>query len=205
MVGLSFKNFLLRIVTLGIYHFWGKTEVRKRIWSAIRINGEPLQYTGTGKEMFLGFLFVLGVVTRAAAAPDDRSASSLVFGPSRPRSAFQVRALRRLFFYLIGVGMHRAIRYRMSRTIWRGIRGGLEGSAWRYGWTYFWTGILLIADAWLGLAVARDKLQGLITNDMRFGNRPFHSTRRPARSMARSPRCGSARSRSSMLIGLASG
>ena len=62
-VALSFKNFLLRIVTLGVYQFWGKTEVRKRIWSAIRLNGEPLQYTGTGKEMFLGFLFVLAVVT----------------------------------------------------------------------------------------------------------------------------------------------
>ena len=34
MVALSFKNFLLKIVTLGIYQFWGKTEVRRRIWSA---------------------------------------------------------------------------------------------------------------------------------------------------------------------------
>ena len=62
MVGLSVKNFLLRIVTLGIYGFWGKTEVRKRIWSGIRLNGEPLQYSGTGKELFLGFLVIFGVV-----------------------------------------------------------------------------------------------------------------------------------------------
>ena len=42
LVGLSFKNFLLTVITLGIYSFWGKTEVRKRIWSSVRIQGEPL-------------------------------------------------------------------------------------------------------------------------------------------------------------------
>jgi len=37
--GLSMLNGLLRILTLGVYHFWGKTEVRQRIWSAVRIDG----------------------------------------------------------------------------------------------------------------------------------------------------------------------
>ena len=55
-------NLLLRVLTLGIYHFWAKTEVRKRIWSAIRINDEPLTYTGRGMELFLGFLIVFLVV-----------------------------------------------------------------------------------------------------------------------------------------------
>ena len=36
-LGLSLLNGLLRIVTLGVYHFWGKTEVRQRIWSAVMI------------------------------------------------------------------------------------------------------------------------------------------------------------------------
>src|SRR5262249_60228612 len=62
LIGLSFVNFVLRILTLGIYHFWGKTEVRRRIWSAVRLNGEPLEYTGTGKELFLGFLVVLFLI-----------------------------------------------------------------------------------------------------------------------------------------------
>ena len=47
-LGLSLLNGVLRILTLGIYHFWGKTEVRQRIWSAVRIDGEPLDYRGTG-------------------------------------------------------------------------------------------------------------------------------------------------------------
>ena len=58
LIGLSFINTLFRLTTLGIYHFWAKTEVRQRIWSAIRINDEPLTYTGRGMELFVGFLIV---------------------------------------------------------------------------------------------------------------------------------------------------
>ena len=44
-----------------------------------------------------------------------------------------------LFFLVVGNAMYRAQRYRLSRTEWRGIRGGLVGSPGAYGWTYFWT------------------------------------------------------------------
>src|SRR5215470_19726870 len=59
---LSLLNGLLRILTLGVYHFWGKTEVRQRIWSAVRVDGEPLEYRGTGGELFKGFLVVFLLV-----------------------------------------------------------------------------------------------------------------------------------------------
>jgi uncharacterized membrane protein YjgN (DUF898 family) len=169
MVALSFKNFLYRIITLGIYHFWGKTEVRKRIWSAIRINGEPLQYTGTGKEMFLGFVFVLVVLTVPTLL---LVLVGLVVAGETGANVVQT-LVSIAFFYLVGVGMHRAIRYRMSRTLWRGIRGGLEGDSWGYGWTYFWTGIVLVLTlGWAGPWRAV-KLQGLVSNGLRFGDRPF--------------------------------
>ncbi len=171
MVAISFKNFLLKIVTLGIYQFWGKTEVRRRIWSAIRINGEPLQYTGTGKEMFLGFLVVLAVLTIPSLLVS--LGAMVVFGPkSRAPDIFQ--GIFTLFiFFLIGVGAHKATRYRLTRTRWRGIRGGLEGSSWSYGGWYFGTGILLILTlGWIS-PWRSAKLQSFITNGMRFGDRPF--------------------------------
>lgn len=169
MVGLSVKNFLLRIVTLGIYNFWGKTEVRKRIWSAIRINGEPLQYTGTGKELFLGFLLVLAVLSLPTLLLTLLSLAQFGMRGADVAQTFFTIA----FLYLIGVGTHRAVRYRMSRTFWRGIRGGLEGDSWKYGWTYFWTGIVLVLTLGWAAPWRAVKLQGLITNGLRFGNRPF--------------------------------
>ena len=36
-------------------------------------------------------------------------------------------------FPLAFVGQYAGLRYKLSRTRWRGIRCGMAGSAWRYG------------------------------------------------------------------------
>jgi uncharacterized membrane protein YjgN (DUF898 family) len=171
LIGLSIVNFILRLLTLGIYHFWGKTEVRRRIWSAVRLNGEPLEYTGTGMELFLGFLVVLFCVF----LPFLLAGFALVYllGPqTRLLPLLQMLAYV-VFFFLIGVAIHRALRYRLARTRWRGIRGGLEGSSLRFAWTYFWTALLIpFTLGWI-IPWRATKLQGRLSNDMRFGNRPF--------------------------------
>jgi uncharacterized membrane protein YjgN (DUF898 family) len=176
LIGLSILNFVLRIVTLGIYHFWGKTEVRRRIWSAIRLNDEPLEYTGTGLELLLGFLVVLGVVFLPITL--GVFALTFTFGPESPVTVgFQFLAYAVLGF-LLGVAIHRAMRYRLSRTRWRGIRGGLEGSSLGYAWTYFWTALLIpLTLGWI-LPWRAAKLHRHMSNDMRFGNRPFRSDAR---------------------------
>jgi uncharacterized membrane protein YjgN (DUF898 family) len=171
LIRLSLINFVLRMLTLGIHHFWGKTEVRRRIWSSVRLNGEPLQYTGTGMELFLGFLVVLAAVLLPLMLISV--AIVLMFGPqSRLLPAFQLLIYIALFF-LIGFAIHRAMRYRLARTRWRGIRGGLEGSALGYAWTYFWTALLIpLTLGWI-MPWRATILQSRIANGMRFGNRPF--------------------------------
>jgi uncharacterized membrane protein YjgN (DUF898 family) len=171
LIGLSIVNFLLRIVTLGIYHFWGKTEVRRRIWSAIRLNGEPLEYTGTGKELFLGFLVVVAVILLPLML--GVFAVTFTFGPDSLATALLQTLIYVALFFLVGVAMHRALRYRLSRTRWRGIRGGLEGSSWSYAWTHFWTALLVpLTLGWI-MPWRATMLQRALSNDMRFGNRPF--------------------------------
>jgi uncharacterized membrane protein YjgN (DUF898 family) len=172
LIGLSIVNFILRVLTLGIYHFWGKTEVRRRIWSAVRLNGEPLEYTGTGKELFIGFLVVLLCVFLPLLLVGG--ALVYVLGPqSRLLPAFQLLAYV-FFFFLIGMAIHRALRYRLARTRWRGIRGRLEGSSLHFAWTFFWTAILIpFTLGWI-MPWRATKLQSLLNNGMRFGNRPFH-------------------------------
>jgi uncharacterized membrane protein YjgN (DUF898 family) len=171
LYALSFINFLLRIVTLGIYGFWARTEVRKRIWSAVRIEGEPLHYTGTGKELFLGFLIVFfmllvpfTVVTAVVV---------MAFGPESAAMSIYTLSLYVMTFLLIGVAIYRAQRYRLSRTRWRAIRGALVGSPNSYAWTYFWTGIVAVLSFGWALPWRSTKLQGIMTRDTRFGSEPF--------------------------------
>ena len=52
--------------------------------------------------------------------------------------------------YLPMVAVYAAQRYRLTRTLWRGIRGGMSGSAWTYGLRA--VGYNLIAAITLGLA-----------------------------------------------------
>ncbi len=171
MVALSVINFLLKILTLGIYQFWGKTEVRQRIWSAVRLEGEPLAYTGTGRELMTGFTLVFAAVLIPALLYS--LVSAVLFAPMSAGAAMAQGLLTCLFVFLFGVGVHRAQRYRLSRTRWRGIRGSLVGSPWRYARTYFWTTLLIpVTLGWI-IPWRSTRLQRLLVDDMRFGDKAF--------------------------------
>ena len=59
---IAISNFFLNLITLWFYRFWAKTRTRRHIWNCVQVNGEPLEYTGTGKELFFGFLIIMGVI-----------------------------------------------------------------------------------------------------------------------------------------------
>ena len=174
LAGLGFINLLLTIVTLGIYHFWAKTEVRRRLTSSIRINGEPMEYTGTGKELFLGFIIILAIVLIPFQVLVV--GAQLYFGPRSPVSSLIVFATLPLIFYLYGVAAYRARRYRRSRLRWRGVRGALVGNSWAYAWGALWTGFVDIWT-WGWLTPWRENyLHRWLMTDTRFGDRPFRYT-----------------------------
>jgi uncharacterized membrane protein YjgN (DUF898 family) len=170
--GLSLLNGVLRILTLGVYHFWGKTEVRQRIWSAVRIDGEPLEYRGTGGELFRGFLIVFFLILLPMVLAGF--AASLFFDMTG-YTVYQI-AFWGVLFLLSGIGIHRARRYRLSRTRWRGIRGGLSGRSWGFAWTYLWTMLLVpVTFGWI-LPWRAVRLQRTLCNDTRFGDNAFTFT-----------------------------
>jgi uncharacterized membrane protein YjgN (DUF898 family) len=141
LAGLGLLNFCLNIITLGIYGFWGRTEVRKRIWSSVQLNGEPLAYTGTGRELFFGFLIVFGFILLPTLA--ITLAGIVWLGQNTIQYTFLQITMGLGFLLLGGIASYRARRYRLSRTAWRGIRGSLEGSSLSYGWTSFWLTLLV--------------------------------------------------------------
>ncbi|MEQ9123812.1 MAG: DUF898 family protein, partial [Alphaproteobacteria bacterium] len=74
---------------------------------------------------------------------------------------------------LIPVAVYRARRYRLSRTVWRGLRGSLAGSTWGY-----WKRALLYGLAgWLTLGLLRPlahvRLTGYLVGHTRFGDGRF--------------------------------
>lgn len=171
LVRLAIVNFILNILTLFIYQFWAKTQVRRHIWASIRLNGEPLEYTGTGKELFLGALIVFLVLLLPTIILF--AVLSIVLGPDHWALAVTQLAVVFVYLLLYGMAVYRARRYRLSRTLWRGIRGTLVGSAWTFSLLYFGSIILRsMTMGWTTPAMNLELQQRLI-RDMRFGDAAF--------------------------------
>ena len=166
------SNVLLTIVTLGIYRFWAAARQRRYLWSRTELIGEPLEWTGSGKEMFIGFLMVMAVLLPfflffqfllpALAARGLAMIGGLVM------MLFYVAIL-----YLGGFARFRALRYRLSRSWWRGIRGGSDNPGWDYGGEYLGRTILSGITWGLAWPWQAAHLWNSLWNQMSFGQQQF--------------------------------
>jgi uncharacterized membrane protein YjgN (DUF898 family) len=134
---IAFTNLLLTIVTLGFYRFWATTRERQYLWSRSVFVDESLEWAGTGKELFIGFLIVLVAIFLPIAIISE-VAKRLIFQGHEVIGGLLFIATFVMFFYLGGVARFRALRYRLSRTRWRGIRGGSDDQGLKFGLSYMW-------------------------------------------------------------------
>ncbi len=130
---LYLTNFLLTLCTLGVYSFWGKTNIRKYIWGNCQFGSDRFSYHGTGDELIRGFvkailiffaanvLFII-LKTVLLRALGHTKLLDVVFG------IFQYAML----FGFFALAMIGTWRYRLSRTSWRGIRFAFTGKTIDY-------------------------------------------------------------------------
>lgn len=170
-----FTNLLLTIVTLGIYRFWGTTRVRHYLWSRTRLMGEPLEWTGTGRELFIGFLLVL-VVIGLPFLLLQFGLQALVLRGHVMAAGILGTGLPLLIFYLVGVARFRALRYRLSRTFWRGIRGGSDDQGLGYGLSWMWRTVAGYVPLGLLIPWAMTSLWNRRWGAMSFGSEQFRAT-----------------------------
>ena len=135
----------LELVTLGFYRFWLTTDIRRHLWSNTQIDGDAPEYTGRGKELLIGFL-----VAHAILVPIYLG-YFLIGIEAEHLKAFASLPLV-AFFYLFGqFAIYRARRYRLTRTVWRGVRFWMSGSGWIYALKASLWGVLVVIT--LGLAL----------------------------------------------------
>lgn len=146
--GMGFKIAFLSLITLGFYRFWGKTQVRRYLWSRVSLLGDRFEYTGTGKELFLGFLIALGVLIPLGAM--SHFTQLFLAGKSITTHVVVIGAQYAVLLYLIGYATYRARRYRLSRTVYRGIRFWQTGS--NVGYALRMLGYTLLTLLTLGIA-----------------------------------------------------
>jgi hypothetical protein len=153
------------LVTVGFYRFWLATDIRRHLWSNTVIDGDAAEYTGRAKELLIGFLIAMAIIVPVYLA-------YFIAGMEAERvQAFASLPLF-LFFFVFGqFAIYRARRYRLTRTIWRGVRFWMTGSGWAYaGWSLLWgigtmftLGLLL---PWREAALERYKMKNTHYGDL---------------------------------------
>ncbi|MCI0599390.1 MAG: DUF898 domain-containing protein [Beijerinckiaceae bacterium] len=156
---------LLELATFGFYRFWLATNIRRHIWSSTSAGTDVLEYTGTGRELFIGFLFALAILMPIYLA-------YFALGVEAERwQAFASFPLVIALYGFMQFAIFRARRYRLTRTIWRGVRFWMTGSGTAYasralGWTLLTVLTLGFAYPWRASALERYKMGHTFYGDL---------------------------------------
>src|SRR3989337_2410152 len=165
LFGIQVVNILLTIITVGIYYFWGKVRVRKYLYSQTELMGDRFAYHGTGKELFIGWLKAIVIIGVGLFV--IRILTTFV----HPLLGMLIYPIILVFIPFAMVG---AMRYRLSRTSWYGIRFSFRG-LFKTAFAKYAVGLLLTAIT-LGVYYPffYANMRHFWINNSYFGNTPFH-------------------------------
>jgi uncharacterized membrane protein YjgN (DUF898 family) len=162
---LVMRGAMLELVTVGFYRFWLATDMRRHMWSHTSIAGDAAEYTGTAKELLIGFLFAMAILAPLYLI-------YFLAGLEAERLKTLASVPLGLFFYVfMQFAIYRARRYRLTRTVWRGVRFSMVGSglsyAWRSGlWSLLVAMTLGLALPWRQAALERFKMRHTSYGDL---------------------------------------
>ncbi|MEO0957930.1 MAG: DUF898 family protein [Pseudomonadota bacterium] len=127
---IAFTGAILSVLTVGLYRFWMITRLRRAYAGSIRIDGDPIEYTGTGFEKMLGFLIAVALLAVYLGIANVFLIFAGIVSLDAGALFAPVSLVAVLPFYFWA--QYRSQKYFLARLNWRGIRFGLAGGAWGY-------------------------------------------------------------------------
>src|SRR3981189_616361 len=155
----------LGLIPVGFYRFWPAPDIRRHLWSNSHIDGDAAEYTGRGRELLIGFLIALAILVPVYLA-------YFLAGLEAERYKAFASIPLLAFFYLFGqFAIYRARRYRLTRTVWRGVRFWMSGSGWAYAARAVLWGLLMLLTVglilpWREAALERYKMRHCCYGDL---------------------------------------
>lgn len=172
LLGIHLIGLLLSMITLGIYRFWWRTNVRRYLWSCVAYKDEPFEYTGRGLELFIGFLIAFFFILLPLGGVYFLGVMLIQSGQFL-LGGLVAGGIYVGFFVLYGAAIYRVMFYRISRTRWRGIRGALGGSAWSYAFRFFGLSLLQVVTLGFAAPYVSTRLYGYVIGNIWFGSGRF--------------------------------
>jgi len=170
LFGRLLRGYLLMLPTLGLYRFWLTTAKRRFYWQNTVIGDDRLEYTGSAVQLLIGFLFAIGVFL-----PIYIGFFYLSF-QSSTIAAIGYGAAALLLWFLSGYAIYRGRDFRLSRTLWRGVRFDQKGSALGYAVRRFFWSLLVLVTAGLAFPFMAGNLWRYRYTHTWYGDRQFTFT-----------------------------
>ncbi|MEO6395795.1 MAG: DUF898 family protein [Devosia sp.] len=167
LTGVILRGYLLMVPTIGIARFWQVTWKRRFYWQHTLLDGDPLEYTGHASQLLIGFLFALGFFLPVYVAffyLSTRLSELALIGYG---------AIGAVLWFLSGYALYRGRDFRLSRTLWRGVRFDMRGNGWAYALRRFLWSLLALVTLGLAYPFMAASLWRFRTNNTWFGDRPF--------------------------------
>ncbi|MEK2644557.1 YjgN family protein [Bdellovibrio sp. BCCA] len=170
MALLMLKNLFFTIITLGIYRPWAKTNMRRYIWENIKFMGDGGTYVGTGKELFRGWMKLFGLIVVLVVV--SKALETLL-----PVLKIPLAIIVPFFYvFVFAIATYSGLRYRLSRTLWRQIRFGVdkdEASIKEFIRLYLKGILFSILTLGFYYSIFRNKVRTYLTNRSRLGSAYF--------------------------------
>jgi uncharacterized membrane protein YjgN (DUF898 family) len=161
---LIIKGALLLLPTFGFYRFWLITKTRSHLWANTKIGNDSFRYTGTAKELLIGFLIAIAVLLPL----------SIIYAIAAYASPMAYAVLTTIYvvgFYMLAhLFTYRARRYLATRTVFRGLRFWMKGSGFGYTWRAILWDLAMILTSGLALPWATASLERYRMRNTYFGN-----------------------------------
>ncbi len=164
LAGLGLRGMVLTALTFGLYRFWYVTQIRQYFWAHTRLGNYPFEFTGRPVELIVGFFMAVAILL-----PLYLGLFVVSLGLQDGVLVVNLGAVSLLWF-LSQFGLYRSRNYRLTRTLWRGLRFRQGGSGIFYAvlsMLWFAVGMASLGLLW---PLRRRALQAYRIRHTYFGN-----------------------------------
>jgi uncharacterized membrane protein YjgN (DUF898 family) len=175
LFGLDIAKRLLGYITLGLYHFWGRTKIRTYLVNHTEFDGERFTFHGNGKELLFGWLkamLIYGLL--GFGLPFGLPLLfGTVLGSESIAAAITVVLLIGVNQLILPVILVNSRRYRMSHTSWRGIHFSFRGRVLDYLKIYVKGSLFSLLSLGIYYPFFAAHHREFMTSNTYYGDQPF--------------------------------
>lgn len=163
-----FKNLILTFITFGLYYPWAKVEKLNYQYQSTELEGSRFAFHATGREVFRGFikiyLMIIVLYAFLLYALQTENQTMTIVG---------ILVFYLFFILIIPLAIHGAMRYRSSRSSWKGIHFKYTGNRKEFFLLYLKGLFLTIITIGIYGAWFQVDMRKYIMSHFKFGNLKF--------------------------------